>query len=159
MKRLLLLVPLIHIGLFGLVRGLASAQSRRNPRLFIVVVCDGLRPDSVTQRDMPHLYNLAREGVRFDRQHSQFPTVTMVNAATLATGAPAGLPAFSATRCILAPRSPSTVRTSARNRSRPSPRSSTWRIRTRFQHWIRRTVLRVTCWGSTAWQSKWSART
>jgi len=90
MKRLLLLVPLIHIGLFGLVRGLASAQSRRNPRLFIVVVCDGLRPDAVTQRDMPHLYDLAREGVRFDRQHSQFPTVTMVNAATLATGAPAG---------------------------------------------------------------------
>src|SRR6516162_191973 len=90
MKRLLLLVPLIHIGLFGLVSGLASAQSRRNPRLFIVVVCDGLRPDAVTQRDMPHLYDLAREGVRFDRQHSQFPTVTMVNAATLATGAPAG---------------------------------------------------------------------
>jgi hypothetical protein len=90
MKRLRLLVPLILIGLFGLARGLASAQSRGNPRLFIVVVCDGLRPDSVTLHDMPHLYDLAREGVRFDRQHSQFPTVTMVNAATLATGAPAG---------------------------------------------------------------------
>src|SRR6516165_11928208 len=90
MKRLLLLVPLIHIGLFGLTRGSAYAQSRGNPRLFIVVVCDGLRPDSVTPRDMPHLYDLAREGVRFDRQHAQFPTVTMVNAATLATGAPAG---------------------------------------------------------------------
>jgi hypothetical protein len=90
MKRLFLLVPLILIGLFGLVDGLASAQRRRNPRLFIVVVCDGLRPDSVTQHDMPHLYDLAREGVRFDRQHAQFPTVTMVNAATLATGAPPG---------------------------------------------------------------------
>src|SRR5215472_12714876 len=90
MKRLRLLAPLILIGLFGRADGLASAARRVNPRLFIVVVCDGLRPDSVTQRDMPHLYGLAREGVRFDRQHSQFPTVTMVNAAALATGAPAG---------------------------------------------------------------------
>jgi hypothetical protein len=90
MKRFLLLLPLFLIGLFGFANGFASAQSRGNPRLFILVVCDGLRPDSVTQRDMPHLYDLAREGVRFDRQHSQFPTVTMVNAATLATGAPAG---------------------------------------------------------------------
>src|SRR5215472_15089143 len=87
MKRLLLLAPLILIGLGD---GLASAQGRGNSRLFIVVVCDGLRPDSVTLRDKPHLYGLAREGVRFDRQHSQFPTVTMVNAAALATGAPAG---------------------------------------------------------------------
>jgi hypothetical protein len=90
MKRFLLLVPLILVGLFALADGFASAQSRGNPRLFIVVVCDGLRPDSVIPRDMPHLYDLAREGVRFDRQHSQFPTVTMVNAATLATGASAG---------------------------------------------------------------------
>ena len=90
MKRFPLLVPLILIGLFALGDGLACAQSRGNPRLFIAVVCDGLRPDSVTPRDMPHLYDLAREGVRFDRQHSQFPTVTMVNAATLATGASAG---------------------------------------------------------------------
>src|SRR5215831_1974277 len=90
MKPVLVLLPLILIGVFGLADGLASAQRRGNPRLFIVVVCDGLRPDSVTRRDMPHLYDLAREGVRFDRQHSQFPTVTMVNAAALATGAPAG---------------------------------------------------------------------
>ena len=90
MKRFLVLVPLILIGPFALAGGLVSAQSRGNPRLFIMIVCDGLRPDSVTPRDMPHLYDLARDGVRFDRQHSQFPTVTMVNAATLATGASAG---------------------------------------------------------------------
>src|SRR5262245_48720111 len=90
MKRLLLLVPLSLIGLFALADGLASAQRHANPRLFIVVVCDGLRPDSVNLRDTPHLYDLSREGVRFDRQHSQFPTVTMVNAAALATGARAG---------------------------------------------------------------------
>src|SRR5215831_4928574 len=90
MKPVLVLLPLILIGLFGLADRLASAQGRGKPRLFILVVCDGLRPDAVTPRDMPHPYDLARHGVRFDRQHSQFPTVTMVNAATLATGAPAG---------------------------------------------------------------------
>jgi hypothetical protein len=90
MKLVLVLLTLILTGLFGLADELASAQSRGIPRLFILVVCDGLRPDAVTPRDMPHLYDLARQGVRFDRQHSQFPTVTMVNAATLATGAPAG---------------------------------------------------------------------
>src|SRR5215469_15779000 len=90
MKRLRLFLPAFLIALLGLVAGFGPAQGRTNSRLFIVVVCDGLRPDSVTPQAMPHLYGLAREGVRFDRQHSQFPTVTMVNAASLATGAPAG---------------------------------------------------------------------
>ncbi len=50
------------------------------------MIWDGLRPDSVTQRDTPNLYRLEREGVRFDRHHSIFPTVTMANAAAMATG-------------------------------------------------------------------------
>ena len=67
------------------------AEHRGNPRIFILMVWDGLRPDLVTQHDTPNLFELARRGVRFDRQHSVFPTVTMVNAAALATGAPPGL--------------------------------------------------------------------
>ncbi len=55
------------------------------------MVWDGLRPDFVTQRDTPNLFRLAREGVRFDRHHSIFPTLTMVNATALATGAPPGV--------------------------------------------------------------------
>jgi Type I phosphodiesterase / nucleotide pyrophosphatase len=55
------------------------------------MVWDGLRPDFVTRSDTPALYALEREGVLFDRQHAQFPTVTMVNAAALATGAPPDL--------------------------------------------------------------------
>src|SRR5215813_5941964 len=90
MKWFHLFLPLLIAGLFGRAYGIAGAQSAARPHLLILLVCDGLRPDSVTPRDMPHLYDLAREGVRFDRQHSQFPTVTMVNAAALATGAPAG---------------------------------------------------------------------
>jgi len=54
------------------------------------MVWDGLRPDSVTERDTPNLYRMARQGVRFDRHHSLFPTVTMVNAAAIATGASPG---------------------------------------------------------------------
>ena len=57
----------------------------------ILNVWDGLRPDSVSQRDTPNLFALAHDGVRFDRHHSQYPTITMVNAATLATGAPPGV--------------------------------------------------------------------
>src|SRR5579864_774530 len=60
-------------------------------RIMILMVWDGLRPDLVTQRDTPNLFRLAREGVRFDRHHSIFPTLTMVNATALATGAPPGI--------------------------------------------------------------------
>lgn len=55
------------------------------------MVWDGLRPDFVTQRDTPNLFRLAREGARFDKHHSIFPTLTMVNATALATGAPPGV--------------------------------------------------------------------
>src|SRR6266850_5141338 len=60
-------------------------------RIMILMIWDGLRPDLVTQRDTPNLYRMAREGVRFDRHHSIFPTLTMVNATALATGAPPGI--------------------------------------------------------------------
>src|ERR1700758_4580613 len=60
-------------------------------RIVILMVWDGLRPDLVTQRDTPNLFRMAREGVRFDRHHSIFPTLTMVNATALATGAPPGI--------------------------------------------------------------------
>jgi len=59
-------------------------------RIFVLMVWDGLRPDLVTQRDTPNLFAFQSEGVRFNNHHSLFPTVTMVNAATFATGAPPG---------------------------------------------------------------------
>ena len=55
------------------------------------MVWDGLRPDSVNGRDTPHLAAMLADGVRFARHHSVYPTITMVNAAALATGTgPAG---------------------------------------------------------------------
>jgi arylsulfatase A-like enzyme len=65
----------------------SAAADRPRGRIFILMVWDGLRPDFVTQRDTPNLYRLEREGVRFDRHHSIFPTLTMANGAALATGA------------------------------------------------------------------------
>jgi hypothetical protein len=55
------------------------------------MIWDGLRPDLVTAHNTPNLFALSREGARFARHHSSFPTVTMVNAAVLATGAPPGV--------------------------------------------------------------------
>ena len=55
-------------------------------RLVMVFVVDGLRPDAITAEDTPTLHRLRAEGVEFTRSHSAIPTVTRVNAATLATG-------------------------------------------------------------------------
>ena len=55
-------------------------------RLVIVFVVDGLRPDAITAADTPTLHRLRAEGVWYANSHAVFPTVTRVNAATLATG-------------------------------------------------------------------------
>jgi predicted AlkP superfamily pyrophosphatase or phosphodiesterase len=55
-----------------------------------VFVVDGLRPDAITAENTPTLHRLWREGVDFTNSHAVFPTVTRVNAATLATGAQPG---------------------------------------------------------------------
>ncbi len=52
----------------------------------ILFVWDGLRPDSVSQQSTPNLYALSKAGVWFNDNHSSYPTFTMMNAATFATG-------------------------------------------------------------------------
>lgn len=52
----------------------------------VLVVCDGLRPDSVTERDMPTLYRMSQQGTCFDRHHPAYLSSTEVNGTTLATG-------------------------------------------------------------------------
>ncbi|WP_051378121.1 alkaline phosphatase family protein [Derxia gummosa] len=57
----------------------------------IVFVWDGLRPDAINPDDTPNLVALRQRGVWFADHHATFPTFTMVNAASFATGAyPAG---------------------------------------------------------------------
>jgi len=84
----------------------ASAAHRGRGRIVVLMVWDGLRPDFVTQRDTPNLFRLAREGVRFDKHHSIFPTLTMVNATALATGAPPGVNGLVGNNFYVAPSAP-----------------------------------------------------
>lgn len=59
-------------------------------RLVLVLVVDGLRPDSITVEDTPTLFRLRAEGVDLVNSHAVFPTVTRVNAAAIATGTQPG---------------------------------------------------------------------
>jgi hypothetical protein len=71
----------------GTLSRLAAAGRARPARIFVLMVWDGLRPDLVTAAWTPNLFAMENEGVRFAHHHAVYPTVTMVNAATLATGA------------------------------------------------------------------------
>ena len=53
----------------------------------LLLVLDGLRPDYVTAELMPNLYALGQRGVVYTNHHAVFPTVTRVNASSIATGA------------------------------------------------------------------------
>ena len=66
---------------------LCETKPAPNDRHVVVLVWDGMRPDSVTEANTPALWKLAREGVTFRRHHSVYPTATNVNGAAIATGA------------------------------------------------------------------------
>jgi arylsulfatase A-like enzyme len=55
-------------------------------RRVIIFVWDGLRTDDVTPENMPNYFALARSGVVFADHHSVYPTFTMMNSASIATG-------------------------------------------------------------------------
>lgn len=63
-----------------------AQQSGSRARLIMIVVMDGLRPDSINGEDTPTLFRLRQEGVNYINSHSVFPTVTRVNAAAISTG-------------------------------------------------------------------------
>ena len=62
------------------------AQDGPKPRNAIIFVADGLRHGSVTPTDTPALYRVRTQGVYFANSHSVFPSLTMPNAAAIATG-------------------------------------------------------------------------
>jgi predicted AlkP superfamily pyrophosphatase or phosphodiesterase len=64
----------------------SSASAAPQPTRTIVMVWDGLRPDSVNATDTPNLYALRQSGVNFNDNHSTYPTFTMMNGSSLATG-------------------------------------------------------------------------
>src|SRR5450432_1251366 len=63
-------------------------------RRVIIFVWDGLRIDDVTPENMPNYFALARSGVVFADHHAVYPTFTMMNSASIATGAYPGVHGF-----------------------------------------------------------------
>ncbi|HZD63525.1 MAG TPA: alkaline phosphatase family protein, partial [Xanthobacteraceae bacterium] len=81
-RRLPLGLILSAVGLV-LVSGTRAAEPLPNVILFVP---DGLRSGMVSMETAPALASLARDGVSFRNSHSVYPTLTMPNAAALATG-------------------------------------------------------------------------
>jgi arylsulfatase A-like enzyme len=67
-----------------------SSQTRR----VIIFVWDGLRPDSVDATNTPRLAAMAAKGVWFADNHATYPTFTMMNSASFATGSFPGVTGF-----------------------------------------------------------------
>ncbi len=51
-----------------------------------MMVWDGLRPDYVSAQATPNLWQLAQQGVWFERSHAVYPTLTRANSPAIATG-------------------------------------------------------------------------
>jgi arylsulfatase A-like enzyme len=66
--------------------GIAHAAAPARHRV-IVFVWDGMRPDAISAQDTPNLLALSTRGVFFNDNHSTYPTFTMANAGSFATGA------------------------------------------------------------------------
>ena len=47
----------------------AAGSDRGRAEHVVVVVCDGLRPDAINEKNTPILYQLAKEGVFFENHH------------------------------------------------------------------------------------------
>jgi predicted AlkP superfamily pyrophosphatase or phosphodiesterase len=62
-----------------------AAQSRFEVKTLIVFF-DGLRPDYITEAQMPNLFAFKKTAAWGKQHHSVFPTVTRVNSASYATG-------------------------------------------------------------------------
>src|SRR5262249_5244006 len=63
-------------------------------RRVILFVWDGLRPDLVDETNTPNLAHLRERGSNFKDNHSTYPTFTMMNAASFATGSFPGATGF-----------------------------------------------------------------
>ena len=93
--------PLIFLSalpfmLFGITAGLRAQQQETGQvaRRAIIFVWDGLRADDLTPEFAPNYFALARSGVVFADHHAVYPTFTMMNSASIATGTYPGVHGF-----------------------------------------------------------------
>src|SRR5262245_17627467 len=89
--RLLVLLSAVSVMLLG--TEVLRAQDT-GARRVIVFVWDGLRADDLTPEITPNYFALARLGVVFADHHAVYPTFTMMNSASIATGAYPGAHGF-----------------------------------------------------------------
>ena len=85
-KHISLAVAAAPLLLGGLSAQASPAKTPTNSRHVVIFVWDGLRPDSVNATDTPKLYQLRQYGVNFTANHATYPTFTMMNGASFATG-------------------------------------------------------------------------
>ena len=80
--------------LFASCNQVQPTPQAQTPHRTIIFVWDGMRPDAINQTDTPNLYALRQRGVNFTDNHSTYPTFTMMNAASFATGSFPGTTGF-----------------------------------------------------------------
>src|SRR6267378_917013 len=94
--RILVFLSALSFFLLGSGSGLGAPQPDTGAaaRKVIIFVWDGLRADDVTLENMPNYFALARSGVVFADHHAVYPTFTMMNSASIATGTYPGTHGF-----------------------------------------------------------------
>src|SRR5438128_7868658 len=94
--RALIFLSALSFFVLGFGGSLEAQQQSAGPaaRRVIIFVWDGLRADDVTPENMPNYFALARSGVVFADHHAVYPTFTMMNSASIATGTYPGMHGF-----------------------------------------------------------------
>src|SRR5204863_4191177 len=95
-RRTVVFFSALSLLVFGVAGGAGAQQQSANSsaRKVIVFVWDGLRADDVTPENMPNYFALARSGVVFADHRAVYPTFTMMNSASIATGTYPGVHGF-----------------------------------------------------------------
>jgi len=91
--RLLIFLACLLLGMPGALQAQQQETGRAGRRV-IIFVWDGLRADELTPDIAPYYFALARSGVVFADHHAVYPTFTMMNSASIATGAYPGVHGF-----------------------------------------------------------------
>ena len=94
--RLLIFLSTLSFMLLGMTAGLRAQPQETGAaaRRVIIFVWDGLRADDLTPEITPNYFALARSSVVFADHHAVYPTFTMMNSASIATGAYPGVHGF-----------------------------------------------------------------
>ena len=69
------------------VLGVGTSFAKETAQKHVVlIVWDGMRPDYVSEKNTPVLWDLAKKGVTFTNHHPVYPSATNVNGTALVTG-------------------------------------------------------------------------